>query len=278
MKLLLLLDRIGEFPMEVPKAFGGFHLLFIFLSVAFGVLLCVTHKKGDDRRVRRVVFFVSLFVFLLEIFKGIVYHFSLKNGTLVLDFQWFIFPFQFCSVPMYVGMLVGIFRRGRVHDCLMAFLATFSIFAGLCVLVYPGDVFTHRMFINIQSMVCHGVMLSLGIFLYGTGYVRTNRKILLRALPVFLCALAIAVALNEVVYRSGLLEAWDVFNMFFVSPHYESTLVLYSSVHEALPFPLALFIYAAVFTLAAYFMLLLAAAIKRFAYFLRDRRARRSQV
>lgn len=242
--------------MERPGLFGWFHILWLAITILAGIGLCIWHRRnGDERRVRKVVFIVALTVFILEIYKMINYSFSYEDG-IVFDFQWYAFPWQFCSTPMYVGLLTGLFRKGKVHDALCAYLATYAVFAGAAVMIYPGDVFIGTIGINLQTMICHGSMISVGIYLLYTGYVKLEHKTILKALPVFACTVLVAVVLNEVAYFSGLLET-DTFNMFFISRHEECTLPVYSLVHNAVPFPINLVIYIAGFTAAAYLMLVL---------------------
>lgn len=250
-----------HFKMERPVSYGWFHLLFLGLTVLITVLLCVTHKREDTKRVRTVVLIISVIVALLEVYKQITYTFHIEDGMIVKDFQWYAFPFQFCSMPMYVGLLAGI-TKGKLHDCLCAFLATYSVFAGICVMVYPNDVFTELAGVSIQSMICHGTMIVLGVYLLYTGYVKAEHKTMLRALPVFSAAVALAAIMNEVVYRTNI-AGGETFNMFFISPHFEGTLPVYSSVQAVVPFPWCLFIYIAVFTLASYVLLLMAMGIKK---------------
>ena len=259
------LQQICETEMPRPGNYGWFHLLFFALSIIAGILLCVTHKKGDNRRVRRAVFVTGVIVILLEVFKMFVYSFYIEDNKLIWDFQWYAFPWQFCSMPMYVSVLTGIFKKGKVHQSLMAFLATYAVFAGLCVMFYPNDVFIGEIGINVQTMICHGSMLTIGIYLYGSGYVKTEHKTILRAIPVFAVAVGMAALLNEVVYKSGILGD-ETFNMFFISPYFEGTLPVYSSVQAVVPFPFCLFIYIAAFSAAAYIMLLGAWGIKMLAH------------
>ena len=253
--------RILDARMETPQIFGWFHLLWLAITLLSGIGLCIWHRKGgDERRVRTVVFGVALTVIILEIYKMINYSFSYENG-IVFDFQWYAFPWQFCSTPMYVGLLTGIFRKGKLHESLCAYLATYAVFAGAAVMVYPGDVFISTIGINIQTMICHGSMITVGMYLLYTGYVKLEHKTILKALPVFACTLLIAMILNEVAYYSGLLET-ETFNMFFISRHVECTLPVYSLVHNAVPFPINLLIYIAGFTAAAYLMLVIAMGIR----------------
>lgn len=244
-----------------PAVLGWYHIVCFVLFIGIGVLLCLRFKDGE-RYARPIVLIAAIIVTVLEVYKMINYTLSYDGSTITADFQWYAFPWQFCSTPMYVGLLTGVFRRGVVHRSLFAYLATFSLFAGLCVMIYPGDVFTGTVGINIQTMICHGSMVSIGIYLFGCGYVRTEHKTILRAIPVFASALMVAMVLNEIAYRTGLLET-DTFNMFYISPYCDPHLPVYSIVQQHVAYPWCLIIYIAAFSLAAYLILLIAMGIKQ---------------
>ena len=146
-KVLEILDT----GMETPTAYGWFHLLFIALSFGVAVLLCFLYKKGYIRNVKRVVLITALIVIVLEIYKMINFGFSYED-EIEYNFPWSSFPWQFCSTPMYVGLLAGL-TKGKVHDACCSFLATFAVFAGTAVMIYPGDVFIETIGINIQTML-----------------------------------------------------------------------------------------------------------------------------
>lgn len=243
--------------METPTAYGWFHVFFFAFSIVLGVALCVCLRDGQ-KYAPRVVLITAVVVFLLEVYKMINFGFSYE-GEITYAFPWGSFPFQFCSTPMYAGLLTALFRRGRIHDSLCAYLATYAVFAGLCVMVYPGDVFISTVGINIQTMVCHGSMLTVGIYLYGSGYVKAEHKTILKALPVFCTMVLVAVGLNAWGYYSGVVEE-HYFNMFYFSPYEAPHLPVYSDVQNALgvDHPLSFVVYVAAFTLAAYIVLLLA--------------------
>jgi len=258
--------QILDTEMTTPTLYGWFHLLSWFLTLGAAALLCVLHKRRpSEQRVRRVVFGVALAVFILEIYKMLSFSFSYEGGEVLFDFQWYAFPWQFCSTPMYAGLLTGIFRKGKIHDALCAFLATYAIFAGAAVMVYPGDVFMSTVGINIQTMICHGSMITVGIYLWYSGYVKAAHKTILKALCVFAAAIGVAIVLNEIAYLSGLLEAGHYFNMFYISPHCDPHLPVYSDVQRLVPYPFCLFIYIGAFTLVAYLIVLAAMGIKSLA-------------
>lgn len=253
--------RILDTQMETPEPYGWFHILSLVLTFAIAILLCRTHKNAGSKRVVNVVFTTAIVVTVLEIYKQINFGFSYDNGV-SFDMPWSSFPWQFCSTPMYVGLLAGIIRKGKVHESLCAYLATYAVFAGVCVMLYPDSVFIGAVGINIQTMVCHGSMIYVGIYLLYSGYVKLEQRTILKAIPVFAAVVAVAIAMNEIAYFSGLLET-DDFNMFYFSRHQPPHLPVYSLVQEVVAYPWSLILYVAGFSFAAYLILVIGIATKR---------------
>ena len=261
MELWIKILEIIKTKMDVPPLGGWFHILCCVVTLAAAVILIVTQKPGDESRTRRVVVIVAVVSILLEVYKQICFNFDLVDGASVYHgYEWYAFPFQFCSMPMYVGLLCGLVKNRRIQDSLYAFLATYSVFAGLCVMAYPAQVFVGTLGINLQTMFCHGSMITVGIYLLATGKVKTEHKTILKAMPVFLVGMVMAIIMNEIAYACGVFET-NTFNMFYINPHCPSTLPIYSMIHGKLPFPVCVLIYYAVFTLVAYLILLIAMGI-----------------
>lgn len=262
MELLTEILNVLQARMETPQPYGWFHLLFFAASIAGGILLCVFCKNDRPAKARAIILTASVISLLLEVYKQIVYTYTVQDGTIVADFQWYAFPWQFCSMPMYTGLIAGLLPKGRVHDSLCAFQATYGLFGGICVMLYPVQVFIPMIGINIQTMVWHGLMVAVGIWMLGSGYVKVEHKTILRALPVFGCTVGIAMILNEIAHFTGLLET-DVFNMFYISPYCDPSLPVYSIVQQYVPYPWCLILYIAGFTAAAYIVLLGAMGIQK---------------
>lgn len=248
-----------ELKMTTPTLFGWFHILWLILTVAVSVLLCLLYKHGKIKNPISVVFYTAMLVIALEIYKQIQYSFSYDGGV-QFDYQWYAFPWQFCSMPMYAGLLAGL-TRGKLQNVLLSFLATFALFAGTCVMIYPGDVYTSSVWINIQSMICHASMIVIGVFLYYTGAVKAEHRTILKGMAVFSVAVGMAVLLDELAVVVGIVPN-ETFNMFFVSRHCEPSLPVYSTVQAHVPYPWCLFIYILGFTAAAYIILLIAMLAK----------------
>ena len=265
MKFLGEILNLLDTDMTTPTLYGKFHLFFFALSILSGVLLCKYRKEAGEGFVRKVLLATSLTAIALEVYKQINFSFTYENGDLLFDYRWYAFPFQFCSTPMYIGFLAALVKNERMHQRLCAYLGTYSLFAGLCVMFYPVSVFIDTVGINIQTMVCHGFMVTLGIYLLHTGYVKAEIGTIRKALPVFLTLLLLAATMNELAFRCGLLES-ETFNMFFISPYCPPELPVYSMVQQILPFPLSVAVYAVAFTAAGCLILSLVAILKAGAY------------
>lgn len=261
--LLRILDTRTE---ASPTLFGWYHILCLALSVLLTIYLCVFRKNDSPKQIRNVVLITAIVVTVLEVYKQINYSFTYENG-ITFSYLWYAFPFQFCSTPMYVGLLAGLTRKGKVHDAACAYLATYAIFAGLAVMLYPADVFNRIIGINIQTMVCHGTMLPIGAYLYATGHVKLQHKTILKALCVFAVTLLMATIMNEIAFRNGITD----FNMFYISPHCPPHLPVLSIVQTHLPYFWSTLVYIVGFTLVGYIMLLCAMGIKKLSVLAKSR-------
>ena len=267
MEFLQNVFRFLDSSMEEPTAYGWFHLVCLGIMIAATVVLCFLWKRGIIKDVKRVILVTAIIVGILELYKQINYTVNYEDG-LSLYYQWYIFPWQFCTTPLYVGLLAGL-SKGKIHHFFTSYLATYAAFAGLAVMLYPTDVFIETIGINIQTMICHGSMVVIAAFLYYTGYVKAEIKTLLRAIPLFAVAVGIAISLNELAYYVGILEE-HTFNMFFINPRLDSTLPVYSLIHNALRgssagFVISVVLYIIGFTAVAFAMLAIPMGIKKFA-------------
>lgn len=252
--------KILDTRMTQPGMYGWFHIVSLVLMVVVTILFCRFGKNWDKRK---VLLTTAITVVILEVYKQVNFSFASENGF-AFDYQWYAFPFQFCSTPMYIGLLAGLWKKGKIHDAACAYLATYAVFAGVCVMLYPVTVFVPQIGINIQTMICHGSMIVIGVYLLYTGYVKPAHKTILKAIPVFVVCVGMAVVMNEIAHASGLLQR-ESFDMFYISPYSVSELPVYVQVQAVVPFPWCLVLYILGFSLAAYIMLLIAMGIAKLA-------------
>lgn len=238
--------------METPTNYGIWHICFLLLTIGATVLMTVLFRNASDRTMRRVLTVMWVIFLVLEVYKHIVFSFSVEDGRIVFDYPWYIFPFQFCSTPFYALPFLIFLKDGPVRNFFAMFTTGFVLFAGLAVMLYPNDVFTTRTGVNIQTMVHHGMQVVMGVMLVAYNRRRMTLRNLGGGIAVFALFAATAMTLNELAYifftANGL---DDTFNMFFISRHFPCTLPILSTVYEMVPYPVFLLIYLLGFALVS---------------------------
>lgn len=249
-----------EAGMPRQYGFGWFHLMFLSIVIGMTVFIALKFKNADDKTNRKILLTFAGIMLFMELYKQLV--FSYNGVTDVWDYQWYAFPFQFCSVPMYVMLIAGLVKNGKFQDSLFAFLATYGLFAGIATMALPNDMLTSTIGINIQTLWHHGSMIIIGVYMLASGRAKLSHKTIIKALPVFAATMLIAIAMNTTANLVGLEET---FNMFFINPIYDNHLPVLSIIYDMVPFVAFLFIYAIGFTFVGYLMIVISMGIKKLA-------------
>ena len=237
---------------SAPASYGLFHITCILVIALLTFLVCKLFKDSSDRTVNILTAVVWVVILTLEIYKQLIHGFYIEDGVFHWDYAWYIFPFQFCSSPLYIFPIIAFTKSEKLRDACISYMMTFSLFAGLAVLAYPGDVFIETAGICLQTMVHHGSQILMGIF-YAIRYRdRFGVKHFFSGVKVFSVMSIIAIILNVAVYRAFLIYGIDeTFNMFFISPYFDCTLPILSTVYKMIPYGAFLCVYLFGFVLAA---------------------------
>lgn len=239
---------------DEPACYGWYH----WVCIATIVLLCTAcillGKYCKRKHVNGVLFSAAMLLIVLEVFKQLYVSYNVTDDT--WSYPWADFPFQFCSTPMYIMLLAAFCRKGKLFDACTAFLSTYGLFAGILVVLYPKTVFCTDLALNIHTMIYHGLMIVIGVFLYATGTVKTQFSILLKALPVFLVLLSLAIIMNSIYAKYG--DLTQNFNMFYISTVGDTPMEWIDNIIDKFPLALIVLGYTAIFSCAALVMLLCA--------------------
>lgn len=234
---------------ETPQAWGWFHILMVIMTVATTILFCALFRNAKDKTFRKILLICWIIVMALELYKELTFrhdwNFNDEGKLVSVEYNWYLFPFQFCSTPFYILPLIIWLPDGKVRRACMSYVSTFVMFAGLMIMIMPGDVYVPQIGICIQTMVQHCLQFVLGV--YVTMY---NREKLFKGfkeivkywypgLIVFACMAGIAIVLNEVVFYSGVTNG-GTFNMFFISRHFPCTLAILCDIYPLVPYPVFL--------------------------------------
>ena len=244
-----------RFEMATPASYSLFHLAFLILTVAATAFLIRKFRNSDEKTIRRILWGAWITLIILETYKQVVFSYNediYVPGHMIWNYQWFVFPFQLCSSPLYVLPFAALLKKGHAKDAVVSFLATFSVFGGLAVMLYPNDVFTSLGGVNVQTMIHHGSQIAVGLFLAARYRSSWTFKVFLKGIVPFAILSAIAILLNEIMFAYLTSHSINAaFNMFYISRHYSCSLPVLSAIYPKVPYPAFLLIYLLGFVLIA---------------------------
>lgn len=238
-----------QYRVEEPPLFGWFHFTAMGIIALLVALVIIFRRKISRRFIDNTLLAVGIFLIVIEVLKQCVQSLDVVDGLAEWDYSWRNFPFQFCSVPMYLYVIAGIFRKGKVNETILCFLATFALFGGAAVCIYPSTVLSSKLFLSIHTMIWHGSMLIIAVMLLVTNTVPLTFKSVLKALIVFVAVVIVAQAMNFAWHFWG--NPDKTFSMMYISPYYSCDIPVLHDIKEKVPYLVFLLCYIIGFAKAA---------------------------
>ena len=183
---------------KTPDFYGPFHIISVLFIIGACALAVIYRKKISSALLWRIILIFGCVMAVLEIYKQLIITYNPTNDTWV--YEWYAFPFQFCSTPTYITLLAFLFYKldcKKIYNAMLGFLATYSLIAGfMVVFIGTQNVLCPYIGINVQTMVHHGLMVVLGVIILVTRSVKFDKKTFVYSTLVFLPLLFIAMILN----------------------------------------------------------------------------------
>ena len=230
--------------METPVPFGWFHLLWIGIMLISIFILYKLRNRYSEKQLKIILLVYGVIAFVLEATKQVLWSFNYDSVTNIItwDFQWYSFPFQLCTTPIFVCLICAFLKKGKVRESLFAYLGFFTILGSISTIFIPDSCFTSDILINIHTMWLHYGSFVVSIYLLMNKLIKPEIKSLFKSFIVFLIFVFIASVLNLFIYHSGILNG-ETFNMFYISPYFISSLPVFDVIQENVPYLLYLIIY-----------------------------------
>ena len=233
-----------QLEMNEPKAFGWFHLMWIFITIFFIVVLFKLKNRYNEKQLKIVLGVYGVVALILEIVKQLMWSFNydVANNIVSWDYQWYAAPFQLCTTPIFVSLICLFLKDSKLRNSLLSYMAFVTILGGFITILIPDSCFVSDVLINVHTMWLHCGSFVVSVYLLMSGTVKLNKQNLKSAFKVFLVFVLIAEILNIAIYNMGILNG-ETFNMFYISPYFISTLPVFNVIQENVPFILYLLIY-----------------------------------
>ena len=211
--------------MEKPPAYGLFHLSFAFIGFALSLFFAWKLRNLSDKANRILLLCCGGFLVITEIYKQLFYYYYIGNHS----YQWWIFPFQMCSVPMYLCILAPLLKPGKVQSAMYNFMMLYNLLGGFMAFVEPSGIVHEYWTLTLHAFLWHMILVFVGLYLAisGRGGKKMSDYRSASATFVVLCAIAFCINLLLRDVSDGTV------NMFFVGPSI-SSLVIFKQISELL--------------------------------------------
>ncbi len=164
----------------------------------------------SDHTVDKTLFVCGLFLSACELYKQIFIYVAVNHGY----YDWWYFPFQLCSLPMYLCLLLPFLPAGRGKTAFYTFMQDYHLLGGIAALIVPEG-FSHiHWTLTLHGYLWHILLLLISLFIWISGRSDLSARGFVRTLPIFSVCSAIATIINLLTPGHG--QA----NMFYISPYY----------------------------------------------------------
>lgn len=229
--------------MECPKSYGAFHILFFLIGLAVVIGLAYLLRKANDKQNKIILFVVSGVLMVFELYKQLFYYYVVGNGS----YQWWIFPFQLCSAPMYLCLVAAILKPGKIQNAILNFMLAFNLMGGFIAFLEPSGLTHEYWTLTIHAFVWHLLIVFVGLYLGLSGRAGKRLKDYRGATIVFGILCVIAFIINVSLWKVSNHSV----NMFFVGP-VNSPLAVFKQISESIGWYFNTLIYIPCLCLAAF--------------------------
>lgn len=242
-------------PTFLPENGGAMYGWFFFMWIGIMVIECIlllpVAAKRNRKTTDRVVLSYGLIMLAAEIYKQIF--FTVEMG----EYPWNLFPWQFCSVPMFAAVIAPILKNERIKDAIYRFLSFFGLIAGIMTLLIPEGFYWDYVTITCHSFFWHTSIVIIGLYLIiANDYARSVKSFFrewLESAAVNIGAISIALVFDMIwgLLLKNAIKTELTFNMFYISPFYNSSLPVFRDIQPLVPYPVFLLFYIMAFCFGA---------------------------
>lgn len=240
--------RSCAWPMETPPAYGPLHILFTLIGFAVCAVAAWKLRKVSDKCAGRILFLLGLILSLSEVYKQLFYYFVVMDR----QYNWGEFPFQLCSVPMYMCLFAPWLKPGKVQRSMYSFMVLYNLLGGAIAFTEPSGLLHGYWFLTLHALCWHMMLVFIGLFLCFSGRGGTTKADYWKATWTFVALCAVAFAINCVVQN----VFHGSINMFFVGPG-NSPIIVFKQFSQWFGWYINTLIYIPVVCLGAYLISLL---------------------
>lgn len=214
--------QMTAWTMEKPASYGAFHIIFTLALLGITILCVYLLRNTNDKQNRIVLGTVGGLLIVSEVYK-ILFHIFVNPYNWSF---WGAFPFQLCSVPMYLSLFCAFCPSKKINSWLYEFMFAVNMFGGIMAFLEPSGIQHGYITLTVHAYVWHMLLIFIGLYLYASKRACNDTKSYYKALIVYLCSCGLAQAFN-IIFASKRI------NCFYISPYVQSPLAVFKNIYAS---------------------------------------------
>lgn len=191
----------------------------------------------------RFFFLCGLTMALSEIWKQLSLTFLVNHGT----YNWWYFPFQLCSLPMYLCLLLPFVPSDRIQNAFLTFFMDYGLLCGIFVFFDTSGMHYSYTPLTVHSYVWHLLLILMGLAAGLSKCTKYTWQEFKDSTFCYLLGCLAATAFNLAFHHLGTI------NMFYISPYYPMQQRVFGQIAAALGNTFGILIYLAAIPVGAFF-------------------------
>ncbi|MDO4267354.1 MAG: YwaF family protein [Eubacteriales bacterium] len=212
----------------------------------------IKKRPVSQKKAVRILFCCGVLLALGEAYKQIFLYVFINHGR----YDWWFFPFQLCSLPMYLCLLLPFLKKKAARTAVCTFMQDFNLLGGVAALCVPEGFMGIHWSLTLHGFLWHITLVLIGIFIWACGLSDRSARGYVRTLPIFFAGCALATAVNVLSPGRGRAD------MFYISPYFVTTQPVFHTIGEALGILPANLLYLASICLGGWLVHLISGHLK----------------
>lgn len=208
--------------MERPAPYSAFHLVLLWAGIPLAFFAAKAAGKSFRSRPAacvRLLFFCGLLLAVIELYKQLFLYWIVNDGC----YDWWYFPFQLCSVPMYLCLLLPLASQ-RLRPVFCTFIQDFGLLGGVMALLEPSGLMHSYWTLTLHGFFWHFMLIFLGLFCAFASLSFPEIRSFPRIIPLFAACCVSAHIINVASHPLGNAD------MFYISPYYPNGQIVFHQI------------------------------------------------
>ena len=217
--------RMTAWPMTPPVPYSAFHILLTVFGAGFAVSFArffgkkIRSMASPEPYFRHILFSCGVLLALMELYKQAFLYVIEFHG----HFDWWYFPFQLCSLPMYLCLLLP-FVPHKYQRIFCTFMYNYNLLGAVMVFIDPSGLMHPYWTLTLHGFIWHILLIFIGLLIAFSRMVLPTAKGFWQSTAVFAVGCVIATIINVTSHPYGNAD------MFYITPYYATTQIVYSQI------------------------------------------------